>query len=352
MRFYNLIIQKGVIGLISILLVVAIISAIIYLAPVDPASVQFGQRVDPQAIELLRKNYFLDKSYSEQVWRYFEDLFPLQIIDTMDSRMADYSFAMIAIRKTKCLIIKWPYLRKSYSNGEPVIELIIQAVPSTLFLAGAAMLISIFLGLLLGAIAAIRHNSWIDHCLVSLATVCYAIPSYISAILFALVFGYIMQEYTGLPIQGSLFNMDDFGNERLDLRYLILPAFALGIRPIAMILQITRAAFLEILSKEYIRTAYAGGLTFQRILLKHVFPNAMNPIITIISGWLASLLTGAYFVEFVFNYRGLGDLTIQAMSQFDIPVILGTSIITVVIFVIINFISDILYTYLDPRIKI
>lgn len=351
-RLYRFIFQKLIIGLISVIAVVFLITLIIYMSPVDPASIQFGQRSDPESIELLKRKFYLDKSYVEQIYRYFEDLSFLQYVGDQDSRLEDYSYVKLFSVYSGMMILKYPYLRRSFTSGERVSDMIRSAFPSTAILALSALMLAVFLGLTLGVVSALYYSRWVDHVITGFTTLCYAIPSYISAILFALVFGYVLHSWTGLPVQGSLYNLDDFGNEYFDIRFLILPTLALGIRPVAMISQMTRASLLENFSKEYVRTAVSLGLDNKRVLIRHIFPNAWSPIITTVSGWFASLLTGAFFVEYVFNYRGLGDLTIQSLAQFDLPVILGCCIITICIFILINTLADILNAGLDPRIKI
>jgi peptide/nickel transport system permease protein len=273
-------------------------------------------------------------------------------VNVDDIRLDEYSYISVVSFASNIVILKVPYLRRSYTTGEKVSEMIAMVLPSTAILALSALVIAIFLGLSLGILSALYHTKWIDHSISAFSILCYAIPSYISAILFALVFGYTLHAWTGLPVQGSLFNLDDYGNEYFDFRYLILPSLALGIRPIAMISQMTRASLLENFSKDYVRTALSLGLSNKRVLLKHIIPNAWSPIITTVSGWFASLLTGAFFVEFVFNYRGMGDLTIQSLAQFDLPVILACCITTICIFVFINTLADIANAVMDPRIKI
>lgn len=345
-------IKKLVLVFLSIIAVIALISLIIYLAPIDPARIQFGQRSDPKTIELLKKKLFLDKSYAEQIYRYFEDLSPVQMIHSSDLRIEDYTCIQIFTSNGNRFILKYPYFRRSYISGEKVSQMIGTALFSTLILGFTAMVISMLMGVLLGAVSAIFFGNWVDVLISVFTTLFYAIPSYISAILFALIFGFYLGQFTGLPVQGSLLSLDDYGNEFYDFSRLVLPAIALGLRPVAMICQMTRASLLEIYSQEYVKTAKSIGIKDRRILIRHIFPNALNPIITTLSGWFASLLTGAFFVEYVFNYRGLGDLTIQALNQFDIPVVLACCVVTVSLFILLNSLADLLYIKIDPRIKI
>jgi len=133
---------------------------------------------------------------------------------------------------------------------------------------------------------------------------------------------------------------------------LILPVIALGVRPIAIIAQLTRSSMLDELTQDYVRTAKAKGLGQMSVLFKHALRNAMNPIVTSISGWLASVLTGAYFIEIVFTYKGLGFQTVQSLLTFDFPVVMGSVLLVALVFVVMNIFTDILYSILDPRVVV
>jgi len=151
---------------------------------------------------------------------------------------------------------------------------------------------------------------------------------------------------------GGLFITDDFGNEMLSLKNLILPSLALGSRPIGIIFQLTRTSMLEVMSQDYIRTAKSKGLAFGRILYKHALRNALNPVVTAISGWFAGLLAGAFFVEVIFDIKGLGFVAVDSLLKFDFPVTMGAVLYTALIFVVINILVDIIYAVLDPRISV
>ncbi len=338
--------------LTSVVAVISVISLIIYQAPVDPASLQFGQRMDPEALDAMRRENFLDQPYSIQLARYLEDLSPIQVLKSSDGRLTHYRYRTLWAGQERLLILKMPWLRRSYTNGEPVGAMIGEALPATLLLGAAALLIAGIFGLMLGIVAALFRDHWPDVLILSTTTLFYSVPGYVAAILLAMVFGYYLHDWTGLPLQGPVFGMDDYGNSALHWNKLVLPSLALGLRPVAMIVQMTRSALLEALSEPYSRTASAMGITRMRILFVHAFPNALNPILTTFSGWMASLLTGAFFVEYVFNFRGLGDLTIQALSQFDVPVVLGCCVVTVTIFIVINALADLAYRWADPRVRI
>ncbi len=345
--------RKLAYGAVVLVLVVVIISSIIYLAPVDPARLTFGQRSDVETVEAKRNKLGLDEPLYMQLGRYLNDISPLSILVTNPENQEKYAYQkLIGLGNNKALVAKWPYLRESYQKGRKVSEMLAEAIPKTLLLALSAIGLALIIGLVLGIFAALRPNSWFDNFAVTLSVIGISVPSYVSAMIMALVFGYLLQDWTGLEVQGSIYGLDDFGEEKYFWKNLILPAFALGIRPVAIITQLTRSAMLEVLSQDYIRTAKAKGLSKMKVVGKHALRNAMNPVVTAVSGWFASLLAGAFFVENVFSFNGLGQLTVNAMLNYDIPVVLGAVLFTAVAFVLINLLVDILYAFLDPRVKV
>jgi peptide/nickel transport system permease protein len=151
---------------------------------------------------------------------------------------------------------------------------------------------------------------------------------------------------------GSLYSVDDLGRGRyLDLKNLILPAITLGIRPLGVVIQLMRNSLLETLSQDYIRTARAKGLNTRQVVLKHALRNSLNPVVTTISGWFASMLAGAVFVEYIFGWNGLGKQIVDALNFQDLPVVMGSVLVIAVLFVVINIIVDLIYAWLDPRMR-
>ena len=196
-------------------------------------------------------------------------------------------------------------------------------------------------------------DSFIDISIQFVSTIGMSLPSFFSAILFAWIFGFILRDYTGLEMTGSLYELDDYGEKyNLKLKNLILPSLVLGIRPISVISQLLRNELVKVLGLDYIRTARAKGLSKYKIIKNHALKNSLNPVITSISGWFASLLAGAVFVEYIFGWNGIGKEIVNALNELDIPVIMGCVITIAFIFIIINSIVDIIYVKLDPRIKI
>jgi len=164
---------------------------------------------------------------------------------------------------------------------------------------------------------------------------------------------YVQLPGTGLNSSGSLYSYNDYtGEEYLDLKNLILPALTLGIRPLAIFIQLTRNSMLEVLSADFIRTARSKGLSNNIVVVRHALRNSLNPVITAISGWFAYLLAGAVFIEYVFTWKGLGFRVYDALIKEDLPVVMGAVIIIATTFVVINILVDILYGLLDPRVRI
>jgi peptide/nickel transport system permease protein len=219
-------------------------------------------------------------------------------------------------------------------------------------LAFSAIIIASILGIFMGIIAALFKDSIYDKVSIVLSVLGLAGPSFFTGLIIAWLFGHVLHKYTGLNITGNLFIMDDSGSKILQLKNLILPALTLGIRPLAIIVQLTRNSMLQVMTKDYIRTAFAKGLSLRTIVVKHALKNMLNPVITAISGWFASLIAGAVFVEYIFGWEGIGKNIVDALGTFDMPVIMGIILVTATLFVIINILVDILYRVLDPRIKI
>ena len=157
---------------------------------------------------------------------------------------------------------------------------------------------------------------------------------------------------TGLNMTGSLYDVDVFTGEYLAMQNLILPVITLGVRPLAIVMQLTRNSLLEQFSQDYVRTARAKGLSEGRVIFGHALRNALNPVVTAISGWFASMLAGAVFIEFIFNWKGLGLQVFQSLQNDDYPVVMGSVLVIAAAFVLINILVDVIYGVLDPRIRL
>ncbi len=316
----------------------------------DPAKMIVGQTGEKKTLDNIRKDLYLDQPKWKQFLLYLNDVSPVAVHNKAD--IAKKELKGIFIGGNTKLAFKIPYLRKSYQTKKNVGNVLMEALPGTLLLAIAAMLFATIIGVLLGVLAAVKKDTWLDTSAVFASIVGISAPSFFMAIVIAYFFGVVLHPYTGLNLTGSWFDMDEVTGEKyLTIKNLILPAFTLGIRPLAIITQLTRSSMLDVLNQDYIRTAYAKGLSRRTIIIKHALRNALNPVITAITGWFAELLAGAFFVEYIFGWRGLGKITVDALEKLDYPVVMGSVLISACIFVFINTMADVLYRIVDPRIR-
>ena len=295
------ILKKSSYGIVVLGLVVLIISSIIYLSPVDSATSTMGQMTTEEMMDVKRKELGLDQPFHIQVFRYFKDILPFGIVQSGSVEESKYDHTKIfSFGNDNHFVFKIPYLKRSFQTNEKVHVILAKAIPQTFILALSAILLATFFGIILGIIAALSKNSWLDNTAVVGSVMGYSLPSYVSAMFLALIFGFYLGDWTNLNVRGSLVDVDNFGDEKIFWKNLILPTLALGIRPVAIITQLTRSAMLDVLSQDFIRTAKAKGLSKIKIVVKHALRNALNPVVTAISGWFAALLAGAFFVENVF----------------------------------------------------
>ncbi len=356
---FRYITQKVFYSFLTLFGVVTVIFLLFSVLPGDPARMMLDQREDSAQLKAIKHKYGFDKPLTLQYIYYLNDLSPLSLHsnkgeDYTNLNKQDYTYAQLFSTKNYTLVVKYPYLRTSFQkNGQKVSSIIANTLPNTAVLAVAAIAIAIILGLILGVFSAIFKDTFFDRFIAVMSTLGMSVPSFFSAILFAWFFGFVLHKYTHLQMTGSLYEVDDFGRGIfIQWKNLILPAFVLGIRPLAVVSQLTRSALLEELSKDYILTAKAKGLSDLNIVRRHALKNALNPVVTAISGWFASLLAGAVFVEYIFNWNGLGKEIVSALNTLDLPIIMGSVLVIATMFIIINIIVDIIYGWLDPRIRL
>lgn len=339
-------------GLVVMAGVIIVVFVLFNVLPGDPARMTLGQRADVQSLEAVRKEFGLDRSRPVQFILFINDLSPLSFHeDTMDEQQK-YHYLRLLSFNNNVFVLKWPYLRRSYQTKREVTTILSETVPNTLILATTAMLFATLVGVFLGVISAVHKDTWIDRLANAFAILGVSAPSFFAGIIIAWLFGFLLAPLTGLNMSGSLYTYDPFNGEVLTLKNLILPMVTLALRPLAIIVQLTRSAMLDVFSQDYIRTARAKGLGRNAIIYKHALKNAMNPVITAISSWFASLLAGSFFVEYIFGYNGLGRITVKALEMSDFPVVMGSILFIALVFVIINILVDVLYAFADPRVKL
>lgn len=316
----------------------------------DPVEYLVEEGADEQTKMNIRVKYGLDKPLGVQYLVYLNQLSPVGMLSQNDAPMNPH----ISFWKGEKQIfgLKRPGMGLSFQTGRPVVDMLSDKMEGTVILALAAMLFAAIFGITLGVIASLKYGTKWDSLILSGSVIGISAPSFFMGVLIAWLFAVLWRDYTGLNATGYIFEENVFSEGRtLVLRNLWLPALALGIRPLAVFIQLTRSSMLDALKADYVRTARAKGLSPFIVLFRHALRNALNPVLTSVTGWLASLLAGAFFIEYIFNWQGIGKLTIDALNTKDFPVIVGAAIFIGCIFVFVSIITDILYAVLDPRVK-
>lgn len=423
------ILRKLLYGILVLWGVITLVFAIFSINPGDPARMLLGQRVDEASLAAVNRELGLDLPLIKQYALYLNDVSPISIHEDRNEEShlyldsAKYDFTKILTIGSKAVVLKVPYLRRSYQSRKPVSEVIGEALPGTVILAVCAITFALFFGILFGILSALFKGSFLDNFSLFSAVLGMSSPSFFAAIIFSWIGGYLWTKHisfpalplvialiggiiaafakknkssfrivntalkgfvfglglvllnglirflfgftimpfaswdfilpgTGLNMTGSLYDVDVFSGPYLSIRNLILPVLTLGIRPLAIVMQLTRNSLLEELSKDYIRTARAKGLSIVNVVFSHALRNALNPVVTAISGWFASMLAGAVFIEFIFNWKGLGLQVFLSLQNDDYPVVMGSVLVIASAFVLINIFVDIIYGWLDPRIRL
>ena len=306
MLFY---IIKRILQIIPIVIGVTLILFILMtIIPGDPASLILKKGATEQALENLRAKMGIDRPVYIQYWRYMRQL-----------AKGD--------------------LGTSYHNQRSVNDILAEHYPNSIKLAVAAIIIEIIIGLFAGIISALKKYSFWDTTITIATTLAISIPVFWLGMMMQVVFGLNLGI---LPISG----MGDGS-----IRYYILPAVTIASVSAAYIARMTRNSMLEVMSNDYIITAYAKGLSKSRVMFKHVLKNAMIPVTTLIGLDLGALMGGAVLTETIFNWPGVGRVIYLAVLQRDTPVVMGGTLVLVLVFILLNLIIDISYTWLDPRIR-
>lgn len=296
----------------SLLILIGVITvtfSLLYVIPGDPAKLILGQRADVASEQIVKEELGLDKPIYVQYVNYISK----------------------AVRGD---------LGKSYITNRDVAKTIFEKFPATALLSVSALLISALLGILFGIISAVKSHTFADNISMIFALIGISVPQFAFGLILVLFFGSMLKWF---PVSGYITD---------GAAYLVLPMITLALRPLALITRLTRSSLLDVLNKDYIRTAKAKGLSKSRVIIKHALRNSLNPVVTTISASLAATLGGAFFVEYIFNWPGIGLLAIDSIMKLDYPMIQGAVLFSAVIFVIINFLVDIVYAVLDPKVKL
>ena len=422
-------------GFIVLFGVITVIFFLFNAKPGNPALMVGGQRATKEIIENIEKDLGLDLPIGKRYLLYLNDLSILSIHSKNEKshyHLTEKKYGTIvplfSFSDTQELVLKSPYLRRSYSTRRDVWEVVKEKLPDTALLAFTAVGLATIIGVIMGIVAAVNKGTFYDSATFLVAVAGMSAPSFFVAYIFSTVGGLVWAEQvdfpafplvlmllyasvafyryyknkeengvkfilgqafkgffigvgvwvlyiagysifnfhdfsllsasitlpgTGLNPEGPLVDFDDLtGEEVYYWKNLILPTLTLGIRPLAIVTQLTRSSMLDVLSQDYIRTARAKGLSSFKVITKHALKNALNPVVTAISGWFASLLAGSVFVERVFRWNGIGNELVTALQNDDLPLIMGVVVVVASFFVVITILVDIIYGFLDPRVRV
>jgi peptide/nickel transport system permease protein len=356
----SFIIKRFFYGFMVLLGVITLVFLLFTILPGDPARMMLGQRADQKAVNAIHKELGIDKPFVIQYFNYLNDLSILSVHsknDTSETYLTKETTYISAIRlfsiNDYSVVIKKPFLRKSYISRREVTVILAEAFPNTFLLATLSIIFAMIVGVVAGSLTAVVNAVWLNRIVLIFTAFGMALPSFFAAIIMVWIFAFLLSDYTGLNMYGSLYEVNDYGRgEVLQLKNLILPVITLGIRPLAVITELTRTSLLEVFSQDYIRTARAKGLSRFRVVAVHALRNALNPVITAVSGWYASSLAGAVFIEYIFDWKGVGIVIVDALENYDLPVVMGSVLLIAVILIIINIFVDVVYGLLDPRVRV
>jgi ABC-type dipeptide/oligopeptide/nickel transport system permease component len=302
---FSFILRRLLLAIPTLFGVLVVTFLLLRVAPGDPVEAMVGERADAQTIARLRKELHLDEPLISQFGHY-----------TGAVLRGDFG--------------------NSYITQRPIIRDIRERFPKTLLLAGSAMLLATVLGITLGVMSARNPGGWFDRLGLGVAYLGISFPVYWVGLILILIFAVILR---WLPPSG-------YGG----IKYLILPAFALGSRSIAFLGRMTRSAMLDVLGGDYVRTARAKGLKERVVVMRHALRNALNPVITVLGLDFGYYLTGSILTETIFSWPGLGRYVVNAITRRDLPAIQGSVLFLSVVFVMVNLLTDLAYAKADPRV--
>ncbi|GLC28442.1 ABC transporter permease [Roseisolibacter agri] len=302
----SFILRRLLLAIPTLLGVLVVTFLLLFVAPGDPVAEIVGERADPATVARLRAELRLD--------------------DPLPQQFAHYAGGVLR-----------GDLGRSFITNREISSDIAERFPKTLLLAGTAMLFASVLGILLGVVSARRPGGWVDRTALGGAYLGISFPVYWVGLLFILLFAVQLR---WLPASG-------YGG----LKYLVLPALALGMRSIAFLARVTRSAMLEVLNSDFVRTARAKGLGERTVTLRHGLRNALIPVVTVLGLDFGYYLTGSILTETIFSWPGLGRYVVNAIGRRDLPAIQGAVLFLSAVFVMVNLLTDVAYAKTDPRVR-
>jgi peptide/nickel transport system permease protein len=291
------------------------------LAPGDPTAMYYSPDIDPEVMATVRARLGLDQ--------------PLHV---------QYAKWLAALLRGD--------LGTSFAHHRPVADILAEAIPNTLLLAGLSLLLIFVVGVLVGVVSAVRQNSWVDHATTLGALFVYSMPGFWLGLMLIIVFALKLGVLPASQMQSVDAEFLSFGQRLADRAlHLVLPVFVLGIASAASVARYTRGSLLEVVRQDYVRTARAKGLPEHRVILRHALLNALIPVVTLLGLYFPFLLSGAVVTETIFAWPGMGRVTIGAIFARDYPVVMATNLVAGVMVVAGNLLADVLYAVVDPRIR-
>lgn len=306
---------RRLVQMIPVLILVSmVVFAVIHLIPGNPAEIMAGPNATDEQLDALRAAYGLD----QPIWMQY----------------------LIWLRN-----VLSGNLGKSFINDFPVSTLLLQRIPATVELALAAGVVALVIALPLGIFSALRPGSLVDLATTLFSALSFAVPSFWLAILLVLLFSL---QFKLLPPSGRPDFLDD---PWLHVQSLIMPAFTLGVAIAAKLTRFLRSAMLDAINQDYTRTSRAKGIGERLVVVRHVLPNALIPVVTVFGLQIGDLLSGAIIVESIFAWPGVGRLTVQAIGWRDYSILQANILFIVLAFLLVNLITDLAYGWIDPRIR-
>jgi peptide/nickel transport system permease protein len=315
----NYILRRVLLSVPTLLAISAIIFAILALAPGDPLSqLALNPGIPESTRQLIRTQFGLDDPWPVRYWKWLTSLL-----------RGDWGF--------------------SFSSRSPVIDIVMQRVPQTLQVVGFAYLLAVVLAIPIGILAAVRQYSWFDQLATVFSFVGFSVPSFFTGLLLMLVFAVRLKWFP--IVYDSLLGFGSGAEVMAQLRQMAMPVTVLVVQQTAALTRFTRSAMLDNLGQNYVRTARAKGLPYQRVVLRHVFSNSLTPIVTLVAISIPTIFGGAIITENLFRVNGLGALLITSINNSDTPVVMALSFVFAVLMVFSNLVADVMYGVLDPRVR-
>ena len=329
---------RRILWMFLVLFVVSVVTFLLmHAVPGGPFTAE--KRLPAATLKQLEAKYNLDAPLHIQYVTYIRDIMVPVVTDGKKNAALDHEYLInIQLKDEKNTVIRWMDFGPSFRNvNRTVSDIFRDNLPVSMRLGGAALLVTMFIGLPLGIVSGLKRNSLVDYTAMAIAVLGVSVP--------VIILGPLLQYALG--VQAKILPVSGWG----DFKHLILPAFALGIADSALVARLTRASLLEVLSKDYIRTARAKGLAERLVVFRHALRNSLIPIITVTGPMIAYILTGTFVVETIFGIPGMGRFFVTSISGRDYPVIMGAVLLFAIFLVLANTLVDIVYIWLDPRIS-